>query len=341
MCECSAVALCAIGVALSPAACSPSPRPAAPAVLSSPVLTTESWTFSGIPGRMYRTRSYRLFTTATDPIFVEQLPFFLESALDHYTTGLGPLPRPQLKLDTFLMGDRDQWSRLTTQVMGDQASTYLKIERGGFASGGRALLWTIGRHDTLAIAAHEGWHQYTQRTFRDELPAWAEEGVAVYMEGFLPDPADPLRPIFLPWANPERFDQLSRSAAANALAPLDRLLSATPQDLIDQSTESTLTYYSQLWAFIHFLQEGEGGKHRERLIAMISDAAAGRLDQFTHAKLARAPHNGADTFRAYFGSGSDFDSIQSEFDVFTATITKPDTREKILRGSSPLEPRPG
>jgi hypothetical protein len=311
--------------------------PARPGVISaaaSPVVTAERWSFAGAPGTLIRTRSYRLFTTAADLTLVDEMPAFLEGALTHYTTAMGPLPRPTLKLDTFLMGDRPQWERLTRLVMGKDADTYLRIERGGFASGGRALLWTIGRHDTLAIAAHEGWHQYTQRTFRDELPAWLEEGIAAYMEGFVPDPAEPPRPIFLGWANTQRFDQLAAAAERRQLVPLRRLVAQTPQALIGQSTEATLTYYAQLWALVHFLRDGEGGTYRGRLEGMVSAAAAGRMKPMIAAKLGRNGTNGADAFRAYFGA--DFDRIGAEYEAFIAAIIAPGARERIERGESPL-----
>lgn len=313
---------------------------ASPAVMSAAapvVLTDETWSYAGIPGRMIRTRSYRLFTTARDPDMIASMPLFLERALEHYTTAMGPLPRPRLKLDTFLMGDRDQWERLTRQVMGPEAATYLRIQRGGFASGGRALLWTIGEHDTLAIAAHEGWHQYTQRTFREPLPVWLEEGIAAYMEGFVRDPADPSRPIFLGWANAERFDQLCRVVERGGLIPLERLIAQNPEDLINASTEGTLTYYAQLWALTHFLREGEEGKYRARLQALIADAAAGRMHALVSAREGRegrSTRSAAAVFRAYFGA--DLAAIGAEYDAFVGSVARPSARDRILRGEPPL-----
>jgi hypothetical protein len=251
--------------------------------------------------------------------------------MEQYTTAMGPLPRPSLKLDTFLMGERDEWESLTRQLMGDQAATYLRIQRGGFASGGRALLWSIGQHDTLAIAAHEGWHQYTQRSFREELPSWLEEGAAVYMEGFVPDPLDPARPIFLGWANTERFDQLVRAEADQELVPLTKLLGQTPQDLINASTEATLTYYAQLWALVHFLKEGDGGRYRVRLQELVADAAAGRMRAMTAARTGRRDR----IFQAYFGMEPT--AMQASYDAFVAEVVRPGSREKIAAGSSPFE----
>jgi hypothetical protein len=78
--------------------------------------------------------------------------------------------------------------------MGSDAEVYLKIQRGGFAASGRAILYDIGPRDTFAIAAHEGWHQYTQKSFRAPLTVSFEEGLATYMEGFRWSDDDRTRP---------------------------------------------------------------------------------------------------------------------------------------------------
>ncbi len=316
------VALASVVVGL--AACAGPGGRTSPGVVT-PASWTEAWEYAGHPGKLVRTPSYRLFTTATDADLVARLPGFLESALDRYTTAFGPLPRPALRLDTFLMGDRDQWQVLTRQVMGADAPTYLRIERGGFASGGRALLWTIGMRDTLAIAAHEGWHQYTQRTFRQELPAWLEEGIAVSMEGFIQDPSDPSRVVLVSWANPERFGQLVRASRRGELIPLGRLLNDSPQELMAQSTEGTLTYYAQLWALLLFLREGEGGRFASGLSRAVADAAAGRL----------AAGDGAlDVFEAYIDP--DPSRVDESFRAFIDNIVANGRPESIERGLSPI-----
>lgn len=314
-----------------------SPRPA------SAVLSVDPWEFAGKSGRVIRTPWYRLFTTETDPVLLDTLPEFLEEALDHYTTALAILPRPAMRLDTFLMATRPQWQALTLQVMGAaNAGTYLRIERGGFSAGGRALLWSIGPRDTLAIAAHEGWHQYTQRTFRHWLPAWLEEGIAAYMEGFVADPRDPRRPIFAPWANVERFDQLRAAAARNALMPLDELVRVSPQDLIKTSTEQTLTYYAQVWALVHFLRDADAGRHRATLTVLLNDAALGRLEAALEPVYGSAAahrivllRGGPAVFTTYFDA--DLPAAGAAYDEFVSRITA-GSRDAILAGRSPLEP---
>src|SRR5262249_15846217 len=151
--------------------------PGAPArVAPAPVvLSVDPWDFDGNRGKLVRTEWYRLYTTDVDRALMDRMPAFLEASLAQYTSALGPLPLPPIKLDTFVMAARRPGMLLTTQRMGDRAGMFLRIQRGGFASGGVGYFWDIGPRDTLAIAAHEGWHQYTQRTFRQPLPVWLEE----------------------------------------------------------------------------------------------------------------------------------------------------------------------
>lgn len=327
----------------------PAVLPGAAAPVAAPVSVIESiepWSFQGTPGRLIRTRWYRFFTTETDPILLDPFPEFLERCLHRYTTEFGPLPHPPMPLDTFLMADRRQWMRLTRQMMGDHAATYLLIERGGFSSGGRALLWTIGRQDTLAIAAHEGWHQYTQRTFRDELPTWLEEGIGVYMEGLIIEHARPLVVRPSGWANLERYDHLARAAATADLMPLASLLSSAPGPLLHGGADAALTYYAQVWALILFLLEHDGGVHRQSLHALLVDAAAGRLvslrahTQADDAQPADARHDTAhpacEVFHRFFDH--DLARAEQQYVQFVMAIVQDGNRRHIAAGRSPLSP---
>jgi Protein of unknown function (DUF1570) len=306
------------------------PPPGAPAVLSpttEALPEVEPWSFQGHSGLMIRTRWYRLFTTTSDADLLGEMPAFLERALDRYTSEFGPLPRPPMKLDTFLLGDRPQWEVLTRQAMGQQAPVYLKIERGGFASGGRAMLWPIGPRDTLAIAAHEGWHQYTQRTFKEELPVWLEEGIGTYMEGLAPDPLDPSRYVLSPWSNPERLEQLRKASEQGELLPLGKLLEATPQDLIERGTDAALTYYAQVWGLAHFLKEGEGGKYASGLHSLLMAAASGRLKAelaplfgAQAAERSMSERRGAEAYKAYFDV--DLARASAQYTAFISHVTQ-------------------
>jgi len=322
---------------------------ASPGVLPrpvSPVEHAEPWSFAGRDGQFVRTPNYRIWTTELDPVILGRLPIFLERAMEHYRTDLGPLPPPADRLDTFVLSTRHQWELLTRQTMGEHADVYLRIPRGGYAWAGRSILYDIGAQGTMAIAAHEGWHQYTQRTFRDALPIWLEEGIASYMEGHRwggwGGSESGATPVFLGWANVERFDQLRAAAAAGTLMPLTELLDATPQSLLGSAPDGVLTYYAQVWALIHFLREAEDGRYRPALERLVADAAAGRLHRALAASAGAAParramltRRGALAFVAYFTP--DLDEAQRQYAAFITDLVAPGARNAIVEGRSPVQ----
>jgi hypothetical protein len=389
----TAVAGLAITLAAALSACSaespsrapdPSNRPrsasaattsAAPTVLPTPaprVLSIEPWTYDGVPGQTLRTTSYTLWTTSDNRAITDRLPIFMERALNHYTAALGPLPRPGASMDTYLFANRPQWARMTQRVMGQDAAPYLQIERGGFSARGQAVFFDIGTRDTFAIAAHEGWHQYTQTTFRVPLPVWLEEGVATYMEGFRwqnPDAAtgstaapssDQRRsrnssgfypqgpdaiPRFLPWYNWERFVYLTRAARANRLMPLEQLVATVPQDLVDRGPDAALLYYAQVWALTLYLAEGEGGSMRPNLEQLLRDAASGEMaakvsravgDRAGRSTLSR--RRGDALLRTYFAM--DAAAMQPGYSAFVQAIARPGARQWIAQGVSPVDNAP-
>jgi hypothetical protein len=243
-------------------------------------------------------------------------------------------------MDTFLLDTRAQWQRMTLQILGARGQGISRVGRGGFAHGGKGVFFDIGLFDTLAIAAHEGWHQYTQSTFRERLPAWAEESIAVYMEGHRWAGATP---VFLPWANVERFDHLRNAHARGDLLPLRVMLGSTPEDLLTPVNDNLLTFYAQGWALIHFLSAHDGERSRDALRAMLTDAHNGRLSAAVSARLTdrefltRATKDrslvGEAVFRAYFGD--DLNGIEVRFRVFVGRLVSPSSRDRIVVGEAP------
>jgi hypothetical protein len=299
------------------------------------------WTYRERRGMAYTTAHYRVFTTVERPIVRDRLPRFAEASLARFREAFPDLPEPPSGLEVFVLSSRPEWERFVVDVFGpDGLRRYRPIERGGFAENGRAVLWDIGVQDTLAILAHEGWHQYTQATFRQPLPAWLEEGLAAWAEGFRWDLARPDEPLFLPWANVERFDQLRRAAARDGLIPLDQLLTARPQELMAVSGESTLTYYAQCWALAHFLMADPD--RRRRLGSLLADAASGRLaaalrtrlgDRAARSSLSR--RTGSEVWTVYFGD--DLERDAADYQHFLERIIRPGSKNHIVRGRPPPE----
>ena len=303
------------------------PADVAPSVRTpvyNPVLSVEPWKFGETNGSIIRTQHYRVFTTSDRPIIRQVLPGFLEASLVQYRSALGDLPPPPVKLDTYLMHTRPEWAALTRALMQDRADIYLRIERGGFAAQGRGVYRDLGPlTDTLNLAAHEGWHQYTQLTFKARLPVYLEEGIATYMEGFRFDPSRPDLPIFMPWANTERYDQLRRAVSAGRVLSLDTIMTTPPQDLIATDQELALTWYAQVWALVHFLHEGESGLYTSALHAILADAASGSGRGISRLPLA-----------SYIDTPAK--ELDEQYQSFIRQITASGARNRIVEGRSPL-----
>jgi len=297
---------------------------------ASAVLDAEPWTYEGKDGQIVRTRHYRIFTTESDALLAGRLPAFLEDALEHYRTAITPLPSPDLRLDCYLMDNRTQWARLTQRLLGNRAAPFLRIQRGGFATRGIGVYYDLGPFDTLAIAAHEGWHQYTQRVFRERLPTWLEEGLATYMEGHRWKGSTP---VFLPWSNLERYDHLRVADDAGAIEPLSTFILGHGARSAGES--SGLDFYAQAWAVAHFV----ASERREGLRRMLTDAVNGKvkLTLQYHARDTKQVIRGEAVvarayFEAYFG---DLETAQRDFDRFLAALIGPGSRDDVVRGRPP------
>ena len=327
---------------------SPSVAPAAPAAVKNDLRRTEPiiepWSFAGKNGECIDIGTHRVHSTLRDPVIRERMQIFLPTALDHYRSALVPLPAPDEPIEVFLFGSRTEWLGYTRERLPQEAAMYEKIGRGGYTVEGDAVLYDIGRWDTFTIASHEGWHAYTQRVFRHSLPVWLEEGIACYMEG-VRGGVDGAPPTFIPWRNFERFGELRDVVARNRLIPLEELVQGTPQDALANGRTTLLGYYAQVWALVHFLNEGEGGRYRRGLERLLSDAVEGRIagtlwessraGTRNERRMAIGRQVGPAVLREYFAE--DLPRISAEYDTFVRAVVARGNGEKIWRGESPLK----
>ncbi len=312
------------------------------------VLEREGWSFGGADGSVVRTPHYRLFTTVRNPVLVDRVALFLERGLEHYrraalSEGTAALPAPPERLDTYLMSGRAEWESVTRRLLGDRSDEALGIGRGGFAARGVGVYWNIGLYDTLAVAAHEGWHQYTQRTFRQGLPVYLEEGIASYMEGHKWENGVP---EFSPWANLERYDRLRAAVGEGTLLSMEELLTVVPSELVAGRNERVLTYYAQVWALAHFLKSGGDGVYRSGLERMVRDAAAGRLvnglmergASFRDAVEVVRGRRGPALLEAYVlrDAGMSMAAFEARYAAFVERLSAVGVRDLVVSGVSPI-----
>ncbi|MBL8875279.1 MAG: DUF1570 domain-containing protein [Phycisphaerae bacterium] len=306
------------------------------------VLARDSWEFGSAKGEALTTKSFRIYSTA-NPGLTSRLPAFLEASLIHNRTALGDLPAPVDRMETFVLANRSEWLRCVQMIWAEKAEPYLTIQRGAVTAGGKSVLYDIGPRDTLVLAAHEGWHQFAQSTFKEQLPTWLDEAIAVYMEGFRSE-AGTDRFVFLPWANTERFDRLREAHAAGALMSLREVMSSSPTRQISASGNGgdALTWYAQSWALIHWLNEGGTAAMHAGLRQVVSDASDGMILKRVEDKLGpkaavfvRQKRPGPEIWQTYFGS--DTDAANDSYQQFIARVVQTGSRDRIIAGRSPLE----
>jgi len=328
----------------SPAAVADPPTPStAIAPANTIVRASTAWDEGGAPGLRIRTEHYNLYLALKDPIFRGWMPTYIKACNRAYATVLGALPMPKDALDLYIFASREPWEAWTRKTLGKGAGVYLNLGRGGFTSDGVSVLYDIGRSDTLTIAAHEGWHQFSQSSLKQPLPIWMEEGLACWMEGTrITKDGEPT--AFRPWRNFERWNELRGAVQDDRVLTLGELLETSPQQCLEKNKETLLSYYAQCWALIHFLNEGEGGKYQKGMKQLLQDAAEGKLAAKLLSSRAipnptlrqRAARSRVGNFVALEYFNADFAAFESEYNRFLGLITKRGAGDRIYRGENPL-----
>jgi hypothetical protein len=307
----------------------------------SPILATDGWEFGTPPntsrGLAITTRSYRLYTTTRDAALAARLPTLLEAALAQYRTLITPLPLPAERVETFVLANRGEWVRCVQTLWADRADAYMTIQRGGITANTKSVLFDLGPRDTLVLAAHEGWHQFTQATFKEQLPVWAEEGIATLMEGFRSEPGEHTRYTFMPWANLERFDRLRDAHGSGAIMDLPTLLASSPSR--ELSGGDPLTWYAQVWALSHWLMQPQRRPAFERMVANAADGTLLQTVASTRGEAARVAatrgRGGLEIFATYFGDPAAHGPLDNDYKDFIRSVVAVGSRDRVTQGQPP------
>ncbi|MCG3180317.1 MAG: hypothetical protein BIFFINMI_02676 [Phycisphaerae bacterium] len=281
------------------------------------VLSDMPWQYHDMPGRQIRTPHYRIFTTHTDPEVIERLPQFLETAFLHYQSTLSASQTPSGPMDVYLFGERSQWDSFTREFTDERsAQVYLRIQEGGYVDHGTAVFYDIHRLKTFAVTGHEGFHQYVAHFCQYRLPAWLDEGLACYFEGFLWD-GNVLR--FQPTRNLLRLRALRYGLTRRTNLPLAELLSTHPGKIIGERAGTVSSYYAQLWALVQFLREGP---YREGFARMLADAGTRRMLQQAAAAgwSGQSDDFGPSLFRRYIST--DVAGVEKEFQDYCLKLAR-------------------
>jgi hypothetical protein len=221
-------------------------------------VTVAPWTCLGFEGVKLSSRHWDICTTIRIPTLCQQLPQAMEAALAHMRETLGgpelTLPCPRAPMTTCLMSDRRQWSNLARVLHPEHAEAMEGLSRGGFTAEGVALLYDIDRREhcrnTIALALHEGWHQYAQTALRAPLEPWLDEGLATIMEGYRLTVDGP---VIDHDANRQRKRRAWWLFRRGRMPSVDTLLAGDPHEAMDRGRTALLDYYAQAWAFMRFM----------------------------------------------------------------------------------------
>jgi hypothetical protein len=238
-----------------------------------PVESIETWDNKYGPGLVITTRNYQIYTTLLEPLMLQQVPGFVESAYRGYQA---QLPRPvetQSKFTVYLFGQRQHWEDFTKDFTGPQAAVYLKIKKGGYYLNGACVVYNIGRERTFAVLGHEGWHQFNSRHFYYRLPSWVDEGIAMlfetsqYQQGWF---------LFQPYKNLGRLGALRETLLQNRIIPLRELITLNPgQVLVADDADAVMAFYAQSYALVRFLREDNYGKRLQDFHQLLLEGLAG------------------------------------------------------------------
>lgn len=137
---------------------------------------------------------------------------------------------------------------------------------------GKALLAIAGEKTdatTWHVVQHEGFHQFAAATIGNNLPVWANEGLAEYFgesiwtgDGFVSG-------VIPPW----RLKRVQTEIRGGILKSIKEMM------LLEHgqwNADLTIRNYDQAWSMVHFLAHGDNGKYQQPFVGFMKAIAHGR-----------------------------------------------------------------
>jgi hypothetical protein len=278
---------------------------------------SEAWKFKNAEGQKLTTAHYVIYTTCKSKTLVRTLPGFLESCFEAYAKLIPPDKEPDNPLPTYFFATRWQWERFTEEFTGPRAPVYKRIRSGGYSENGTTVSYYGSQRASLSILAHEGFHQYLEMTRGENIPAWANEGLACYFESFDLDTEN--KPIFKPEKNYLRIPALREGIIGKSLIPLKEILSTHAGLAVQQNLNHVQNYYAQEWSIIVFMmQDTMANPYHKGFKTLLKELGKPDMDRKARAFLAADTDGkmsyGEAVFRAYITE--DLDTFQHDYEEF-------------------------
>jgi len=121
---------------------------------------------------------------------------------------------------------------------------------------------------TWHVVQHEGFHQFIRASLQNDIPIWANEGLAEYFgegiwtgDGFVTG-----------LIAPDRLEDVKKAIQNRTFRPFAQMMTMT-----DEEWGNKLEYsnYNQAWAMVHFLAHAENGKYQQAFLAFMNKVSRG------------------------------------------------------------------
>lgn len=176
-----------------------------------------------------------------------------------------PALRVVSSVPTTLVIFKDDVSFAKFKPRGDDGRRRERVA-GYFLSGPDANYLVVPMHANAARTFHYLFHEYTHFIVRQnmgDVPEWLNEGLAEFYSTFRAMPRAGRAVAGEPPQN--RIPVLARARQL----PLRELLTMTRADRARADAERQELFYAQAWALVHFLNLGDGGRHRQGVAAYL------------------------------------------------------------------------
>jgi hypothetical protein len=213
-----------------------------------------------------------------------------------------PLTRPRPKMNVVLVKNRSEYvAHLAADVpqIEKTVGIYLHQQRKSFFFAGDTSVYPTWFHE----ATHQLFQESVPDTVEqpgEERNFWAIEGAALYMESLARH--DGFWTVGGCEANRLQFARYR--ALSGSVLPLAELSALGRQRV--QTSEGIVNLYAQSAGVAHFLIDGEGGRHREALVDLLTAIYRGEDQLDTLPKLAGQPWGQLDEqYRAFLNMTDD------------------------------------
>lgn len=283
--------------------------------------TLEEWRFGRTRGRLVRTEHYEIYTTVRDDELARALPQAMETAYAYFRFLLPGAGEPAARMQVYLFGTRAEFERFTRGMFPEKAEKLLKVRSGGYCEGGKTVIEYVAHEVTFPLMTHEGFHQFVHHCVNQRIPAWLDEGLAVWCEGQRWGQVGLKE--FDPWHNPVRLNDLTEAIQREQTFPLRELLRINAGHVIGGPTSRVGAYYGQLLALMLFLKDGPRDrdgqpKYAAQFGRLLESVGTRDLETYAQAAFVSSDrpeyHFGEALFRSFITD--DLERFEAEFNEF-------------------------